>query len=162
MALINCVECTKEVSDTAKTCPHCGFQLIEDKVQEPIPEKIKPKPKLGCFNISIIAIFFLGLFYLISTSGDNPSSDNSSSTNKFLAYNYAENFVKEKIKSPSTAVFPGIIEKDKHITDLDGGKYQITSWVDSQNGFGATIRTSFSCMIIFEGDQVSCENLILK
>ena len=24
MALIKCPECSKEVSDKAKTCPHCG------------------------------------------------------------------------------------------------------------------------------------------
>ncbi len=27
MALINCPECLKEVSDNAKACPHCGFPL---------------------------------------------------------------------------------------------------------------------------------------
>ena len=27
MALIQCPECNKEVSDQSKTCPHCGFQL---------------------------------------------------------------------------------------------------------------------------------------
>ena len=27
MALINCPECLKEVSDNAKMCPHCGFPL---------------------------------------------------------------------------------------------------------------------------------------
>jgi len=25
MALINCPECAKEISDTAPSCPHCGF-----------------------------------------------------------------------------------------------------------------------------------------
>ncbi len=24
MALVNCHECNKQVSDTARTCPHCG------------------------------------------------------------------------------------------------------------------------------------------
>lgn len=27
MALINCPECGKEVSDIARTCPHCGYNL---------------------------------------------------------------------------------------------------------------------------------------
>lgn len=27
MALIKCPECNKEVSDTAETCPHCGYRL---------------------------------------------------------------------------------------------------------------------------------------
>lgn len=31
MSIIKCPECDKEVSDTAKTCPNCGYQLV-DKV----------------------------------------------------------------------------------------------------------------------------------
>ncbi len=27
MALINCIECGKEISDQAKACPHCGMPL---------------------------------------------------------------------------------------------------------------------------------------
>ncbi len=27
MALINCTECGKEISDQAKACPHCGFPI---------------------------------------------------------------------------------------------------------------------------------------
>jgi hypothetical protein len=27
MALIKCPECSKEVSDSALTCPNCGYQL---------------------------------------------------------------------------------------------------------------------------------------
>ena len=29
MALINCPECNKEVSDTAAACPHCGYNVAE-------------------------------------------------------------------------------------------------------------------------------------
>ena len=29
MALINCPECNREVSSTAKNCPHCGFAINE-------------------------------------------------------------------------------------------------------------------------------------
>ncbi len=30
MALINCPECQKEISDRVKSCPNCGYPLIED------------------------------------------------------------------------------------------------------------------------------------
>lgn len=30
MALINCPECAKEVSDKAKTCPHCGVDVQKE------------------------------------------------------------------------------------------------------------------------------------
>lgn len=165
MALINCPECKKEVSDSAKTCPHCGYKLIEDEVQKTNIQSKKPKKKSGCLTLVIIGaalLIIFYIFYIIGSNGDNSPLSNSTSANKFLAYNYAEDFVEKKLKSPSTAEFPGVTEKDKHITDLGGGKYKINSWVDSQNGFGATIRTNFSCTIVFEGDKVRCENLIFE
>jgi len=30
MALINCPECSKEISDKVRTCPHCGYPLVEE------------------------------------------------------------------------------------------------------------------------------------
>lgn len=35
MALIKCPECGKDVSDTAKSCIHCGYVLKEDIVAQP-------------------------------------------------------------------------------------------------------------------------------
>ncbi|MBD5535635.1 MAG: zinc ribbon domain-containing protein [Lachnospiraceae bacterium] len=31
MALINCPECNKEISNTAKTCPNCGYKINKEK-----------------------------------------------------------------------------------------------------------------------------------
>jgi hypothetical protein len=114
---------------------------------------------LHLFSILTIVSF---LFIAFGSDDDNGSSSSSTDTNKFLAYSYAEDFVKQKLKSPSTAEFPGTFEKDKHITELGNSQYQITSWVDSQNGFGAMLRSKFSCKIIFEGDNVRCENLVIE
>lgn len=33
MSIIKCPECNKEVSDTATSCPHCGYQLV-DRVEK--------------------------------------------------------------------------------------------------------------------------------
>ena len=38
MALINCLECTKEISDKASTCPHCGAPVVYIKPVEAMPE----------------------------------------------------------------------------------------------------------------------------
>ena len=38
MALISCPECGKEVSDKAKTCPHCGYSLTEVEPMEVVPK----------------------------------------------------------------------------------------------------------------------------
>ena len=100
-----------------------------------------------------------------SSAPRKPSSRSSTSTNssdKFLAYNYAEEFVEKRLKSPSTAKFPKTMERSNHVTILGGGKFKINSWVDSQNSFGATIRTNFTCTIIFEGNKVRCEEMVFQ
>lgn len=42
MALINCPECGKEISDKAKACPHCGYPL---STKEETYRKTEAKPK---------------------------------------------------------------------------------------------------------------------
>jgi hypothetical protein len=62
-----------------------------------------------------------------------------------LAYKYMEIFVKQNLISPGTAKFPGVFDgKKDHIKYLGGERYRIVSWVDSQNVFGANIRTFFA------------------
>lgn len=114
----------------------------------------------------IIAVFIILFLWKCGCSGKNERNYGDKSTSqtssKFLAYNYAEDFVEKRLKSPSTAQFPGVLEKDKHIEELGNHKYKITSWVDSQNGFGAMIRSRFSCTIIFDNNSVRVENLIIE
>jgi hypothetical protein len=107
---------------------------------------------------SILAIF---AFIFLAFGSDDDNSSSSTETNKMLAYNYAEDFVKQRLKSPSTAEFPGLFEKADHITELGNDEYRINSWVDSQNGFGAMIRSKFSCKIIFIDEKVRVENLVI-
>ena len=33
MALINCPECKKEISDKTNACPHCGYPIKKDKLE---------------------------------------------------------------------------------------------------------------------------------
>ena len=48
MAMINCPECGKEISDNAKSCPNCGYSL---------KKSFKKKSKKGIFiSIAIIVI----------------------------------------------------------------------------------------------------------
>lgn len=53
--------------------------------------------------------------------------------------------VKEQLKSPSTAKFPGLFESNDQARETDDGQRVWAGWVDSENGFGATVRTEFIC-----------------
>lgn len=61
MALINCPECSKRISDSASNCPNCGF---------PINPAKEPKPKgQGCFmqtlNAGCLIIVVIFVFALV-------------------------------------------------------------------------------------------------
>ena len=91
--------------------------------------------------------------------GDDGST---SSSRDLLAFNYSEDYVKQRLKSPSTAKFPKSSEKRNYITKVSDDEYIIEAWVDSQNGFGAMIRSSYSCVIIFEDGKVKCKDLLIE
>lgn len=73
MSLINCPECNKEVSDTAKSCPHCGYNIekyiADSQHKEVVTNKseapeIKKPSKTGLI-IGIIALIFIVIITIL-------------------------------------------------------------------------------------------------
>lgn len=65
MALIICPECSKEISDQAKVCPHCGYKLPKQKKKK---EKKEVSPRQKKKRIAVIVgvlvlLVALGLVY---------------------------------------------------------------------------------------------------
>ncbi|MEW9530692.1 hypothetical protein [Microbispora sp. NPDC049125] len=64
-----------------------------------------------------------------------------------------ERFVKDRLKAPGNADFGGAA--DTEVTTVSGVKpwqYKVRSYVDSENSFGAKIRTTYVCDIKTNGD----------
>jgi hypothetical protein len=62
-----------------------------------------------------------------------------------MAIVMCEDHVKEYLKAPSTAEFSGIAET---VVVAEGnGKYVLLGRVDSQNSFGAKLRTKYACAV---------------
>ena len=108
--------------------------------------------KLAMNHIFSAAAFLIFVFLAIGSTDSNngsnrkPRDPNAWKTedNKSMAYIMMEDFVKRRLKAPSTAEFPGVFDgKLDHVTSLGGQKYRIISYVDAQNSFGAKIRTRF-------------------
>jgi len=57
MSIIPCPECKKNISDSAESCPKCGYKLTPEKVSE-IKEKIASSRNIGL-------IMFAGLSFII-------------------------------------------------------------------------------------------------
>lgn len=68
MALVNCKECGKEMSDSAIKCPHCGYDsTLKNNMAK------KKSNKIGC--LVIIAIAFI-IFLIAKTADASPSGTN--------------------------------------------------------------------------------------
>ena len=137
MALVTCPECSQKVSDTADSCPQCGYDFKGEK------KKKDTASGCGCL-IVIVAVLTL---YFTCFDNSEPSSVIPSEPSLSLAYLYAQECVTRELKSPASAEFPGMSVKEKHTTSLGNNEFQITSYVDSQNSFGAMIRSNFTCKI---------------
>lgn len=80
MALIKCPECNNEVSDTALTCPKCGYQLNPPPITKgdqttSLENSIPNKRGVNTIAIIILAIIILvGLGKLSNYNSELPSS----------------------------------------------------------------------------------------
>lgn len=64
MALINCPECKRLISDTADFCPHCGFKLSQEIVEEIKRQKENKRTKIDCliFLILFAILIVIGIY----------------------------------------------------------------------------------------------------
>ena len=153
MSSIKCPECSKRYNVKESKCPECGFKIEAN----------------NSFYVMMVVFAFIIVFggkYLYNSLFDNNSSDKgiyvtskNIDTSEIIAYNLSKDYVKARLKSPSSAVFPSGSEKLNHVIKISDDHYVINSWVESHNSFGVMIKTSFSCEMIFNGDKVSCKNL---
>lgn len=62
-----------------------------------------------------------------------------------MAYYTGQEFVKKQLKSPSTADFPSF--KDIQHSHMGDCVHHLRAYVDSQNAFGAMLRTRFTLVV---------------
>lgn len=60
MALIKCVECGKDISDTVKSCPHCGMKVKKVKDNQDSGSKNK---KIIIIVVSVVLVLVIGLLW---------------------------------------------------------------------------------------------------
>lgn len=70
-------------------------------------------------------------------------------------------YIQNKLRSPGSAEFDSSIDGVKQINDTT---FTVSSYVDSQNGFGALLRSEYSLKIIFHPseDTHDVKDIILK
>lgn len=152
MSLQKCDDCRKKVSSRAGTCPNCGAPVV--------PKQKKRRPFRGIRNFFISAFWVFVVFMVMGAISGNGSdskafvaSGGSITTptgyviDKHGAVASCQMQVEDSLKSPKTAKFPNPWASESSKPKLKGNTWEQIVTVDSQNGFGALIRSSWLCVI---------------
>jgi hypothetical protein len=102
------------------------------------------------------------LIFIKACSSEPPVPPNNQADEAVTAIkvrSQCEDYVRKYLKSPSTAEFSGVAETT--VYGKGNHKYTAIGWVDSENSFGAKLRTNYACTVTDEGnDQWSFEPLV--
>ncbi len=105
----------------------------------------------GVVILAIVALVLGRAFFSTPEPKDSPRN----------AYLVCWQFVRDRLKAPATAKFPASNDPAVVARKLDNGAYRVTAYVDSQNGFGALVRTPFVCNVTWQGDSWHLNDLNL-
>jgi len=129
-----------------------GIWLFKHK-ESPIVPNMKGMDRAVKEYLSIIAVLFICLpisvifgFKMEYDSGPTTSRTvpKEDVVDGITVYSCAKDLVSQQLKSPSSADFP--FSPSKMVQGL-GDSWTVEGYVDSQNSFGATLRSSFSCTL---------------
>ncbi len=68
-----------------------------------------------------------------------------------------EIYVKRELKTPAKAEFAS--RRDLEITGSGNGPWTVIGYVDSQNSFGAMLRSNYKCTVSFNGEMATLQEL---
>lgn len=139
-----CPECLAEIPKKARKCSHCGSKTAP-----------KTRPIVWILLLGAIGVVMASAMSVENTTPPDPCD---------ISYLKANRFVKDTLKSPSTAEFPS--RSEYSISNLGNSECMVSSYVDSQNSFGAVVRSHWTATVkdnagnwtleemTFDGEQV--------
>ena len=103
---------------------------------------------LGCFAICFVLSLLIGVYTWLAP--EKAPAMARESDNKLLASTLCKQFTEKRLKSPGSADWPWVHSSDI-TTRLAKNRYRVRTYVDSQNSFGAAIRTQVDCTVRLKG-----------
>jgi hypothetical protein len=128
-----------------KVCVHCGGTLLRSatycsrakcRALQP-PQARSTNPRLRVVIFGLAGIVLLGAI-LSTGQGDRGVCESKSD-----AFAMSQEFVRKRLKAPSTASFPWISDRDVGVRYLGDCIHEVAAYVDAQNSFGAMLRSRY-------------------
>lgn len=85
----------------------------------------------------------LRLIAVVAALSTLAACEESDPCNEIGAFVASQELVERRLKSPSTAEFPRINAEGVRVAELEECRFMVKAYVDSQNGFGAQIRSVY-------------------
>lgn len=144
MALITCKDCKQQFSTDAKQCPHCGA---------------KPPYRwtIGKIIIGGFVVLF-GVSMLMSAGDPEQRQERTRVADEIDAQLACERAVKKQLKTPSVAEFVDT----RAIPKKEGDGFLVGGQVDSQNSFGAKLRTKWVCTALRNGADLTVSATLIE
>lgn len=103
----------------------------------------KPSSAGGIAAGGILAV----LLVIVVASCVNSETDEPAGGDEVGAQVVCEDFVTDRLKSPATAEFTDAVA----VPTTNADEFEVTGNVDSENGFGAMLRSSYTCTVVNTG-----------
>lgn len=113
-----------------------------------ITGKSKKQPGVILAAAALIVPFVLVFYGWQMLFRADDSTKNSRCGDKSMAFVMSQKFVLRELKAPSSAKFPS----SAVVTPISNCSYSVAAWVDSQNGFGATVRSDYHVIMESSAD----------
>jgi uncharacterized membrane protein YvbJ len=144
MALINCPECNKEISDKVKACPYCGYPLIDNDETQKVEvtsvklqiNKDKPK-KIVATIVGILFVVGIVFVFYLSSKQEQYSKDFNIVIEEMLA---CGSDAEDLINLTSNVWYNTIYEEEDYKTD----KYTRTSYGYFVSDFNTSLQNLYT------------------
>lgn len=111
--------------------------------------------RIGVWLLIALAVLFI-LAQL--NGGGSGGGEDAVEHDAVGAYVVCQQFVEDRLTSPASAEYGDTYSRAT--THLGGGRYRVETYVDSENAFGATLRSDFTCVVSHvSGDRYRLESL---
>lgn len=107
----------------------------------------RDRKNAGCI-VTFVALCLVFLAIGLTLQRNMPHVDATATANRSDACFMAQKFAKDELKAPSTAKFASCAAPDTTVTQTER-IWNVRSFVDAQNSFGAQLRNRFTAKLIY-------------